>query len=107
MDKPPSELGRTPYTYAADSLPELTAGTVVGNYRLVRRLELASGLSSSYLAEHVLFERKVVFMHVHFSERASEHFASWIAAMERLRHPCVVTFLDCGEYGGFHYAVTQ
>lgn len=96
-----------PWPTPAEELPDLSPGTELGNYRIVERLDIDAGLSRSYLAEHLVFRRKVVVSHTSFGTNNAESFAHWLHIMEGLRHPNIVGLIDCGQHAGFPYAVMQ
>ena len=94
-------------TVPADEIPPMAIGAELGNYRIVRALDIDAGLSRSYLARHKVFEREVVVSQINYGFRTRERFGEWLRLMEQLRHPRIIGVLDCGESGGFPYAIVE
>lgn len=86
------------------------SGTVLGRYRLVRRLG-AGGMGSVYLARHELIDREVAVKVLHASlasrPHARERFLREALAASKVRHPGVVEIYDVAYDDAHLYFVME
>ena len=84
--------------------------TIASRYRLVKRLG-AGGMSSVYLANHVMIERKsaLKILREDFSRNPThrERFLREARAVNRINHPNIVEISDLGESDGVAYLVME
>jgi len=104
-------------TYCADDGSELKrtldpylGRTIAARYRLVRRLG-AGGMSSVYLAHHVMIERlsalKILREDLSRQDSHRERFLREARAVNRINHPNIVEISDLGEADGVAYLVME
>jgi serine/threonine protein kinase len=104
-------------TYCADDGSELKrtldpylGRTIAARYRLVRRLG-SGGMSSVYLAHHVMIERlsALKILREDLSRHAThrERFLREARAVNRINHPNIVEISDLGEADGVAYLVME
>jgi serine/threonine-protein kinase len=84
--------------------------TIAGRYKLVRRLG-AGGMSSVYLAHHVMIERlsalKILRSDLSRHPTHRERFLREARAVNRINHPNIVEISDLGEADGVVYLVME
>lgn len=92
-----------------DFEPDLT-GTVLGRYRLLRRLG-AGGMGSVYLAQHELIDRRVALkvLHAALARRpdARKRFLREARAASKVHHPGVVEIHDVAFAGDHVFFVME
>ncbi len=90
--------------------PGMSAGTILGKYRIVRRLG-AGGMGAVYEAVHVVLGKgvalKTVGVHLASNPQAQARFLREAEAASRLDHPHVVGVTDFGTDGGVTYLVME
>jgi serine/threonine-protein kinase len=88
----------------------LLGKTIASRYRLVKRLG-AGGMSSVYLAHHVMIERKsaIKILRDDLSRNPvhRERFLREARAVNRINHPNIVEISDLGEADGVAYLVME
>jgi serine/threonine-protein kinase len=88
----------------------LLGRTIASRYRLVKRLG-AGGMSSVYLAHHVMIERvsAIKILRDDFSRNPThrERFLREARAVNRINHPNIVEISDLGESDGVAYLVME
>lgn len=91
------------------SEPDLT-GTVLGRYRLLRRLG-AGGMGSVYLAQHELIDRQVALKVLHPSlagkPESRKRFLREARAASKVKHPAVVEIYDVAFHGEHVFFVME
>ncbi len=88
----------------------LTAGTLIGAYRIVEKIG-AGGMGEVFLAEDTRLKRKVAikFLPAHYigNEEIKSRFFREAQAVARLNHPNIVTIHDVAEFNGRPYFVME
>jgi len=86
------------------------SGTMLGNYKLIRRLGVG-GMGSVYLAQHTLLGRnaaiKVMPQETERKSSALERFRLESRAIASLNHPNIVRAHDFSADGAIHYLVME
>lgn len=104
------ELGRLRHHAPAQRpAPELRAGAVLGDFRLVSELG-KGGMGQVWLAHGISLPGDValkVLLPERCSSRGIAFFAREERAMRRVRHPDVVRVLDAGVDGGLHWIAQE
>ncbi len=94
----------------ASSGLQLSTGTKVGNYTIVRHLG-AGGMGSVFLAQHSTMKSR--FSAIKFlklatdDEELRERFHAEILAMEKLKHENIIYAFDAGKFQGHDYLVME
>lgn len=100
----------TPTQEVAPEPTSLAADTVIGNYRIIRRLG-AGGMGEVFKAMHVTMERevalKVLAPHLVREERARKRFQREVRNAARLAHPNIVIAHDAAEDQGRWFLVME
>ncbi|HTE05554.1 MAG TPA: serine/threonine-protein kinase, partial [Planctomycetota bacterium] len=93
---------------AAGQHPELQAGALVGDYRLVRPLG-AGGMGQVWEAEQVSLGRRVALKMLRHGRGfvGGERLLHEARAAGRINHPGIVPVFAAGEAGGVDYVVQQ
>lgn len=83
---------------------QLTPGTVLGHYRIVRRLG-GGGMGDVYLADHIHIKTRRAALKIPrlVSDTSLERFIREAEAAAQINHPNVVTIYDFGVERGLHY----
>jgi len=84
--------------------------TIAARYRLIRRLG-AGGMSTVYLARHVIIERlsaiKILHQNLSLNPAYRERFLREARAVNRINHKNIVEITDLGEADGVAYLVME
>ncbi len=101
-------LGRPVMEEAAQMIELPAAGTVVGNYRLGRRIG-AGGMGVVYEAEDLRLSRRVAvkILPSSYSEERIQRFQREARAAAQLNHPHIAAIYDAGLDQGCHYIAME
>jgi serine/threonine-protein kinase len=84
--------------------------TIAARYRLIKRLG-AGGMSTVYLARHVIIERlsaiKILHQNLSLNPSYRERFLREARAVNRINHKNIVEITDLGEADGVAYLVME
>ncbi len=84
--------------------------TIAARYRLIKRLG-AGGMSTVYLARHVIIERmsaiKILHQNLSLNPAYRERFLREARAVNRINHKNIVEITDLGEADGVAYLVME
>jgi len=101
-------LGRPVMEEAAQMIELPAAGTVVGNYRLGRRIG-AGGMGVVYEAEDLRLSRRVAvkILPSSYSDERIQRFQREARAAAQLNHPHIAAIYDAGLDQGCHYIAME
>ncbi|MEM9492355.1 MAG: protein kinase, partial [Myxococcota bacterium] len=102
-----SDAPSTPVSRAAAAQAQLTTGTRIGHYELIRELG-RGGMGVVFLARDIRLVRRVAikFLLTH-SPRSNARFLSEAQATARCRHDNIVVIYDVGEFCSMPFMVLE